>query len=188
MLPLLLIYFRATLGPCFLIGFWLGADPRFHASLLAAGITSDVADGVLARRWGCSTPGLRRFDSNVDTIFYGCAAIVAALSHATYLFPWRLGFLVMFAFLIAQNVTNAVRYGRQPAYHMWSGKLWSVALAVALTALFLGHPSPWAVNAVVALGIINSIEGMVASLTLPLPLTDIPSMFHAVRLAGKRSP
>ncbi len=182
LIPYSLVGFRLLLGPCFWIGYWRGEDERLFAGMLLAGIVSDVFDGVLARRWKTSSPGLRRLDSNVDTVFYGCATLVAVLLHTAYLRQWWTGLLIMFLFLIAQNVVNGFRYRQQPAYHMWSGKLWSVMIVIALASLFLGHPSDWALDAVVALGIWNSIEGIVASLVLPKPMTDIPTMFHAIRL------
>jgi len=91
----------------------------------------------------------------------------------------------MFAFMIAQNVTNIVRYGRQPSYHMYSGKLWSIALTITLAGLFLNHPSEWALGIMIALSIYNSLEDIIASLVLPSPMTDIPTVFHAIRI-GRR--
>jgi CDP-diacylglycerol--glycerol-3-phosphate 3-phosphatidyltransferase len=155
--------------------------------MLIAGIVSDIYDGVLARRWGTSTPRLRRFDSNTDTLFWGCAGMVAVLLHADFLQPWFAGIALMFAFLVAQNIVNGFRYRVQPSYHFYSGKLWSLALVVALTGMFLGHPSGMALGAVVTLGIINSIEGVIASLVLPRPMTDIPTVFHALGIAGRNA-
>ncbi len=97
--------------------------------------------------------------------------------NALWLAPWRAGLLAMFALMIAQNVINGLKYGQQPAYHMWSGKLWSIVLVVALASLFLGAPVAWAVDGVVVLGVLNSVEGIVATLFLPRPMTDVPTVF-----------
>jgi CDP-diacylglycerol--glycerol-3-phosphate 3-phosphatidyltransferase len=182
-IPYLLVWFRLLLAPGFWIGYALGIDERIFAVMLVAGIVSDIYDGVLARRWGTSTPTLRRFDSNTDSIFYGCAGLVGVFLHAAFLAPWRTGLLVMFAFQIAQNLIHGFRYRQQPSYHMWSGKLWSIALVVALISLFLGTPSAWAVDAVVALGIFNCVEASIASLILSKPLTDINTLYHAILIA-----
>ena len=180
--PYSLVGFRLLLAPLFIVGFLLSAPPWLYVGFLLTGIVSDIFDGVLARRWGTSTPALRRLDSNVDTVFYGLAGITVVMLHAAYLSAWRGGLMAMFAFMIAQNVVNGVRYGRQPAYHMWSGKLWSIVLVIALIGLFLNQPCAWVIDGLIALGIYNSIEGMVASLVLARPMTDIPTMFHAILL------
>jgi hypothetical protein len=35
----------------------------------------------------------------------------------------------------------------------------------------------------VALGVYNSLEDIIASLVLPTPMTDIPTVFHAIKIA-----
>ena len=71
---------------------------------------------------------------------------------------------------------------------MWSGKLWSIALVVALICLFLDRPSTWTLGAVVGLGVYNSIEGIIASLISPKPLTDVPTVFHVIKLVRASGP
>jgi CDP-diacylglycerol--glycerol-3-phosphate 3-phosphatidyltransferase len=182
-IPWLLVWFRLVLAPVFPLGYFLRADHWVYVAALLAGIISDVFDGVLARRWKCSTPALRRFDGNTDTIFYSSAGVIAAILHGTYLAPWRWAIGAMFLFMITQNIVNIVRYGRQPSYHMYSGKLWSIALVTVLIGLYVDRPSAWALDIMVALGIYNSSEDIIASLVLPTPMTDIPTVFHAIQMA-----
>ena len=190
MIPWILLWFRLSLAPLFPIGYLLRADGRFYAGLLLAGIVSDIFDGVLARRWKSSTPSLRRCDGNVDTIFYSSAGLTAVTLHGSYLTPWIWGLAVMFSFMVTQNMVNIVKYGRQPSYHMYSGKLWGIFLVTALIGLFLDRPWIWALDGMVVLGIYNSLEDIIASLVLPTPMTDIPTVFHAIKLAraGKTDP
>jgi len=181
--PYLLVFFRLTLAPAFWIAYFLNSPPWLYVTFLLAGIFSDIFDGILARRWGTSTPHLRRLDSNVDTLFYGCSGLVAVLLQAAWLHPWFFPLLVMFLFMVIHNLVALVRYGRQqPSYHMYSGKLWSIVLVVTLITLFLGHPSVWALNATIFLGLYNSTEGILASLISPKPLTDVPSIFHVLKI------
>jgi len=65
---------------------------------------------------------------------------------------------------------------------MWSGKLWSIALVIAMISLFLGDPSIWALNITITLAIYNSIEGIIASFISPKPLTDVPTIFHVIQI------
>jgi len=188
MIPWILIWFRLSLAPFFPIGFLLHADGRLYVGLLLAGIISDIFDGVLARRWKCSTPSLRRADGNVDTVFYSSAGLTAVALHRSDLAPWIWGLAVMFLFMVIQNVVNIVKYGKQPSYHMYSGKLWGIVLVTALIGIFLDEPSEWAIDGMVALSIYNSMEDIIASLVLPTPMTDIPTVFHAMRIARMQKP
>lgn len=182
-IPFLIVWFRLALAPVFALNYGLAGPSWIYVTALLAGIVSDVYDGVLARRWGTSTPLLRRCDSNVDTVFYGFAGVTAVLLQNGWLAPWRTGLMIMFVLMLAQNVVNGVKYRQQPAYHMWSGKLWSIVLVIALISLFINQPSAWAVDGLIALGIYNSIEGIIATLVLPRPMVDIPTVFHALRIA-----
>jgi CDP-diacylglycerol--glycerol-3-phosphate 3-phosphatidyltransferase len=181
--PWMLVGFRLALAPLFPLGGWLGAPGWFFVAVLVAGIVSDIYDGVLARRWGTSTPPLRRADGNVDTVFYSSAGLTAAVLHRGEVAPWLWPLAIMFAFMVAQNVVNIVKYGRQPSYHMYSGKMWGIALVVALGCVFLSGPLDWSMEIMIALAIYNSSEDIIASLVLPEPMTDIPTMFHAVAIA-----
>jgi phosphatidylglycerophosphate synthase len=181
-IPFVLVWIRLALSPCFLIGYFAGGPGWLYVTMLLVGIVSDIFDGVLARRWNCVTPGLRRFDSNVDTLFYGLAGVTAVLLRSAFLSPWLIGFAVMFGLFLTQNVINGIRYGRQPSYHMWSGKLWSIALVVALTGLFINRPAAWAIDLVIVLGIYNSLEGIIASLISDKPVTDVRSVFDVIQL------
>lgn len=182
-IPYAMVWFRLALAPIFWIGYWLEANPWLYVILLLTGIFSDIFDGVLARRWETSSPPLRRFDGNTDTLFYGCAGVVCVLLHVDWLQPWQIPLMVMFISLLAQNIVALLRYGKeQPSYHMWSGKLWSIALVVAMIGLYLDHPAAWMLDAVVALGVYNSAEGIIASLISPRPLTDVPTVFHVIQM------
>jgi CDP-diacylglycerol---glycerol-3-phosphate 3-phosphatidyltransferase len=183
-IPYAMVWFRLALAPIFAANYFIDGPAWVYVVALLGGMISDIYDGVLARRWGTSTPLLRRCDSNVDTIFYGFAGTVAVLHQAAWLSPWRYGIALMFLLMVAQNVINGVKFRQQPAYHMWSGKLWSIVLVIALISLFVNTPSAWAVTGLIVLGIYNSIEGIIASLILPKPMVDIPTVFHAMRIAA----
>ena len=56
-------------APFIWIGIVRGAG-KIAALVLILGFVSDVYDGIVARRFGVATTGLRRLDSAVDTVFY----------------------------------------------------------------------------------------------------------------------
>ncbi len=178
-LPIALTLFRLAAGAAFLpLVFWR-APARLSIVLLVAGLLSDVADGIIARRLGVATLALRRLDTRADIVFYGCA-VVAALVHTSFplarLWPWLAAYGLLF---VARNLVDYLRYRTSPAYHMWSGKLWSVVLFVHLVTLFCGAQALFLLPLAFACYAVNAAEGIVASLVLPQPCTDVPTVWHA---------
>jgi phosphatidylglycerophosphate synthase len=69
-LPLLLTLLRALLAPVVIaLAVWWPKPWAFGLCLWLA-FLSDVFDGMLARRLGVATSGLRRLDSIADSLFY----------------------------------------------------------------------------------------------------------------------
>ena len=69
-LPFALTTLRLLLGPIALACAWTGVARLFFVPILVCGTLSDIFDGVLARRFGIATPGLRRYDSITDVVYY----------------------------------------------------------------------------------------------------------------------
>ena len=66
---------RAALGPILIAGTACSWNGITLAAMVVTALVSDIFDGVLARRWGCDTAGVRLFDSMADTVFYVCVAV-----------------------------------------------------------------------------------------------------------------
>ena len=182
-LPVVLTLFRLVAGAAFLPLVLWRAPAWWLAALLVAGLLSDIADGMIARRLGLATLALRRLDSRTDIIYYGCAAAAAMIRTPlpmARLWPWLAAYGVLF---VTRNVADYLRYHASPSYHMWSGKLWSVILFVHLVALFCGKHAFFLVPMAFAFYALNAVEGIIATLVLPQPRTDIPTVWHALNLA-----
>ena len=178
-LPTILAWCRLAAAAAFLpLVFWR-APAWSPVALLFAGLLSDVADGILARRLHVATLALRRLDTRADMLFYG-SAVVAALVWASFplarLWPWLAAYGLLFA---VRNLVDYLRYRASPAYHMWSGKLWPVVLFVHLMTLFYGVQAFFLLPLAFACYAVNAAEGIVASLVLPQPCTDVPTVWHA---------
>jgi phosphatidylglycerophosphate synthase len=181
-LPLGLTVLRALLAP---VVVWLAVSaprPWAFALCLVAAFVSDVFDGVLARRLGLATPNLRRLDSVADSLFYlGC------LYAAWHLLPAAIttradALMVLWALELARYAFDAMKFGREASYHMWSSKLWGIALFVGFFGLLVfGWDGP-AMTAAVWLGILADLEGLAISLVLPTWRADVPSLLHALQL------
>lgn len=182
----LLMLFRLTAGFLLPALAFAGAPGGVLALLLLAAFLSDVFDGIIARRFGVDSLDLRRFDTRSD-LFFGIGAVVGSLiavpSGGGDWLPWVWGYAGLFVF---RNLVDWWRYRASPSYHMWSGKLWSAALVSYLFSVYLGHPLSVFQPLAFALYFINAVEGIAASMILPVPGKDIPSLWHVFERRRKQ--
>ena len=173
---------RAALGPVVIAGEACSWNGFTLAGIVITALVSDIFDGVLARRWGCDTAGVRLFDSMADTFFYVCVAIALWIGQPLV---WRHN-AGLLAGLVALEV---MRFGldfakfRKPAsYHSYLAKSWGLVMVIGVVAVFgSGRASP-VLSVAVVLGIVCDLEGLAMSLMLPVWRKDVKTIWAAWRL------
>ena len=185
-IPLLLTASRAALAPVVVLLAFAGSrssppGTAFAACLVAALLT-DVFDGILARRLGIATPTLRRLDSIADTLFYLAAALAAWHLYPAAIRSRLVPIAILAALEIARYAFDAVKFRREASYHMWSSKLWGVALFAGFFSLLALGADGVLLTAAVVLGIVADLEGLAISMVLPDWRSDVPTVLHAIRL------
>jgi CDP-diacylglycerol--glycerol-3-phosphate 3-phosphatidyltransferase len=181
--PEVLIAFRAACAPAIFVLACFRFPGPLLAGILLAAFVSDVFDGVVARRLGIATPGLRQADTLVDTGFYAAAAVALWVAVPAAFDAAGLPLALIIAIHVSRTTFELTKYGRIASYHMWSSKALGVLLVTAMTTVFLtGRPS---VLVLVALwfAVANELEGFFASAILPTWTADVPSAMRAYRLA-----
>ena len=143
---------------------------------------SDVFDGILARRLNVATPNLRRLDSIADTIFYLSAIFAAWHLHPSAITERLTPLLVLCGLELIRYVFDFEKFGREASYHMWSSKLWGVALFVGFFALLALGITGSPVSVAIYVGIAADLEGLAISIVLREWKTDVPTILHAFRL------
>jgi len=180
-LPLALTALRALLAPVVvLLAIFHPSQPAFGACLIVA-FLSDVFDGILARRLNVATPDLRRLDSITDTIFYVCTALAVWHLYPSVISLHMTALTALVGLEAARYIFDFRKFGREASYHMWSSKLWGIALFVGIFSLLVFGSSGIAVSAAIYLGIIADIEGLVISIIIREWKSDIPTFVHAYR-------
>ena len=182
-LPLGLTALRAALAPVLLLLAWNGAPHWLFAPCLVMAFLSDVFDGIIARRLGVATPGLRRLDSLADSLFYLCALAVAWQQHPSALRSRMAPLALLLSLELLRYGFDLVKFRREASYHMWSSKLWGIALFAGFLALLAWDADSGWVSAAVWLGILADLEGLAISWALPVWRSDVPSLWHALRIA-----
>ena len=76
-IPFALTTLRLLLGPIALVCSFANVARIVYLAVLVVGTVSDILDGILARRFGVTTPKLRRYDSVTDVIYYSFILAVA---------------------------------------------------------------------------------------------------------------
>jgi CDP-diacylglycerol--glycerol-3-phosphate 3-phosphatidyltransferase len=178
--PQLLIAFRAACGPAVFVLACFRFSGILLATIVVAAVISDILDDVVARRTGTATDGLRQADTIVDTIFFVGAAVAlrVAVPHA-YEGLW-LPLIALIVVHVSRSTYELTKYGRLAAYHMWSSKALGVLLVAALvTAFTTGRPTPL-LGVGLWFGVVNELEGFLASVKLRTWHCDVPTIFHVM--------
>lgn len=180
--PQLLIGVRLACAPLILVVALLGWPGPVLIAIALVALVSDYFDGVIARRLGVDTPRLRHLDSLVDTIFYFAAGVALFMRFPAVWREYRWGVTILLATEIGRMVFEWLKFGRPAAYHMWSAKLWGLAMLFGFGEVTLtGRGGPLLIAAI-ALGVFTNIEGGLATLFFRERHHDVPSLWHAIRL------
>jgi CDP-diacylglycerol--glycerol-3-phosphate 3-phosphatidyltransferase len=179
--PLLLTAARALLAPVVVLLAWFDPDRAAFGACLVLAFLSDVFDGIVARRLGVATPGLRRLDSLADTLFYAAAVCAAWRLYPAVIADHAAALLTLAALEIARYAFDLAKFRREASYHMWSSKLWGIVLFVGFFALLaLGRSGP-EVALAIYVGIVADVEGLAISVVLRRWEPDVPTLVHALR-------
>jgi phosphatidylglycerophosphate synthase len=158
------------------------AGPFGFITCLCLALTSDILDGVVARRCGVASASLRRYDSTADTVFYLSAVFAVWVLYPAVLRANMSALLLLLGLELARYVVDLYKFGRETSYHMWSAKLWNLVMFAAFVALLGFGFSGWLFAAAVWVGVASDLEGLCATFLLPEWKYDVPSAWHAYRI------
>jgi CDP-diacylglycerol--glycerol-3-phosphate 3-phosphatidyltransferase len=182
LVPVALTAIRALLGPVVVLLATLHPSAVGFGVCLVLAFVSDIFDGIIARRLNIATPGLRRLDSLADSIFYVCATFAVWFLYPSQLADHMKALVALGALEVIRYVVDLRKFGREASYHMWSSKLWGIALFCGFFSLLALGSSGFAVAAAIYVGIVADIEGLLISCLLVQWRTDVPSLVHAYRI------
>jgi CDP-diacylglycerol--glycerol-3-phosphate 3-phosphatidyltransferase len=180
--PLALTGLRVALGPTVIVLALVWPHPGAFGSCLLAAFLSDVFDGVLARKLGVATAMLRRLDSIADTIFYLAALLAVWILHPEVILENLVLLTVLVGLELARYALDFWKFGREASYHMWTAKLWGIALFLGFFSILVMGNEGLPATLAIAVGIIADVEGLLISMLLPSWHHDVPSVAHAWRI------
>jgi phosphatidylglycerophosphate synthase len=183
--PLALTAMRALLAPFIVLLAIAWPSELIFGIFLFVALLSDVFDGVIARKLGIATPTLRRLDSIADSMFYLCAMYAAWHLHKSEVGEYLIPLAVLLTLDAVRYVFDYAKFRREASYHMWSSKVWGLALFFCFLSLLSFGKGGWPIALAIYLGIAADLEGIAISMTLRKWRTDVPSIFHAIQLRNE---
>ena len=179
--PLLLTLSRIALAPVIVALALYRPSPAAFGACLVLAFLSDVFDGIVARRLGIATPNLRRLDSAADSVFYLAALFAVWHLHPNVILEHLVALGVLAALELVRYAVDYAKFRREASYHMWSSKLWGIALFAGFFSVLVLDSSGWAAALAIYAGIFADVEGLAISLVLGEWRTDVPTFIHALR-------
>lgn len=183
-LPWGLVLLRLLLAPTVLLtAYYGGTDQgKLIVVLLIVAMLSDLFDGVIARKRNVATPALRKWDSNVDLIFWLATLLAAALLYPELIWEHRLPILVLVLLEAAMYLLSFFRFRKGPANHAYLTKLWGLSVLLSLSSIIGWGLAGIPFVVMFVLGIVAYVDGLVILALLPHWQSDIPSLFHAAKI------
>ena len=183
-IPNVLSLLRIAAAPFLLVVSYKGSENLFFI-LFTLMLISDVLDGYLARKLHqCSKVG-SRLDSIGDYLTY------LSVPFATWwLWPeiikeessYIAAVIILF---MLPGVFGLIKFRQMITYHTWSSKIMAVLMSAAIVLLLFEKDSSLFHLAVFVLAV-EAIEGVLITLVLKKPQTNVRSLWHVLRQKGQR--
>jgi CDP-diacylglycerol--glycerol-3-phosphate 3-phosphatidyltransferase len=180
-IPNLLSTLRLASVPALLVLAWNGHSVPFLVVFTCALLT-DFFDGFLARRLRQESPLGARLDSWGDFAVYMATPLCA-----WWLWPdlvaRETGYVItVIASFLLPVLVGFCKFRMLTSYHTWGAKLTAVLMSVSTFLLFAGG-SPWPFRCSTVILVLAQLEEIAITLVMPELRSNIPTLWHALRLA-----
>jgi cardiolipin synthase len=180
-LPNILSMFRLCMFPVILVIIFLGLEKLFVA-LFVINLLTDIADGLIARRFNMQTKEGAVLDSLADVGSY-LLAVAGIVKFHLYVFTdygyWLGGFVVLYVLTL---LVPQVRYGRPSAgLHLYSAKIAGYFQGLFLFVLFVYGMVPPLFYAAMITGYYSELEGVIINSIAKKPILNARTIFHCIR-------
>lgn len=181
-LPNALSALRLGFVPVLMTLAWYGQGELF-AVALAGALSTDVLDGFLARRLGFETDLGTQLDSRADLAIWLSLPLCAWWLRPEVVRAEAAWIAVALVAALVPIGAGLIRYRRLTSYHTWGAKTASIAMGLALLAMFAtGIALP--LRLAIAVLVVSQLEEIAITATLARWHANVPSIRHARRIAA----
>jgi CDP-diacylglycerol--glycerol-3-phosphate 3-phosphatidyltransferase len=169
---------RLGLAPVLLGLAWFQFRTVYFWTLLFA-LSTDAADGYIARRSGQACSQGAQLDSRADL-----AIILSVPVGIWLLFPEFVrrheGLVIALVGLhLCTYALGLVKWRRLPSYHTWGTKVAAVLLAGTVLLLFWVDQIEWLLYPAVLVAVLSYVDEILITFTLRRWESDVPTWWHA---------
>ncbi len=180
-LPNLISAVRLVLGPVLIL--LASADRHgWFLGILIVAMFTDMVDGYIARKT-CSTSETGTvLDSIADLMMYAAMLVGGILLWPALMYRVRYVIAAIVGMYLIAAGAGFLKFHRLTNYHTTLAKMSAILMSGAVLILFL-FENPIVFRVMAVLQVIALLENLAVTIVLPGWRHDIPSVFHAVRIA-----
>lgn len=188
-IPYLLVFSRLLLAP---VAVWIAYRYGQSANLILFGImiwgiVSDIFDGIIARHQNISTVQLRRWDSQVDLVFWISIAVSCYILHPEIIKAHRWGIISVFILEGLCYAVSFIKFGKETCTHAFLSKIWGLLLFSTFVGMIVFSYGGILLKITIIWGIFSQLDVILIILLLPKWQNDIPSAYHAYLIRKGKS-
>ena len=173
-------FYRIFAAPILLVIVWFGLRDLFTWLLLVS-YSTDMIDGMLARKLKITSPRGSQLDSMGDQLtllvgFLGLLQFEFEFIRDNY--QW---ILIPFVLYCIQMIIAFSKYGKATAFHTYLAKLSAVVQAVFILWLLFFGPVYWLFYLMIVIGIIETLEEILLIFLYPQWVAGVKGYIWAIR-------
>ena len=161
-------------------------DEGLFGALMLAALVSDIADGLIARSFGLTSPLGATLDSTADALLFPAAAYGAWVFHPQVVQDYAIALALVIGLALLEHATALLRYGRLSSFHTYLSRIAAYALGFFIATLFLVGFVAWLLWVALTLAAAASMEEFLLLWRLPCWRSDVKGLWWLLREGGRR--
>ncbi len=184
-IPNVLSFYRLAAFPLILWFIVRDKELLFFIFLVISFVT-DIADGIIARRFGLETKFGAKLDSLADDLTYLLA--IAGIFTFKYqeIYPYILSFSVFIGFLFLTIIVSLIKFRRVPSFHLYTTKAGGYIQGAFVIALFTIGFIPVYYYFMIFWGILSAVEHIAIQLIMPEMRSNVKGLYWVLKDMKKR--
>jgi len=182
-IPNILGFYRLLAFP-FILWFALSGKEDLFAVFLVINLLTDVADGLIARKYKIESEFGARLDSLADIFTYVLAFTGIYIFKLEDFIPHLTSFILFLGMMALIVIVSLIKFGRFPSFHLYSTRIGGYIQGAFFIVLFTyGFISPF-YYLMITWGIISAVEHIAIQLIIPRMRSNVKGLYWVLKDEG----